>query len=99
MSVAHTPGPWEAIKVDDDLQQFGIVAAKQPMGARMNDICAVWLRGGKKKTEANARLIAAAPELLDALQAVVSDLELGAHPHLHIDQIRAAIAKATGEQT
>lgn len=50
-------------------------------------------------TEADARLIAAAPELLEALLVVLSDLEIGAHPHLHLDQIRAAIAKATGSQS
>lgn len=29
--------------------------------------------------------------LRDALAQVLSDLEIGAHPHLHIDQIRAVL--------
>lgn len=60
-----------------------------------------------------ARLIAAAPDLLAALRCALADLEgaLQAHhdgdPHGHdwkahalsIDEARAAIAKATGEQS
>lgn len=34
---------------------------------------------------------------LDALTNVLSDLEIGAHPHLHIDEIRAAIAALQAE--
>ena len=49
--------------------------------------------------EANARLIAAAPELLEALQAVLAYAPV---PYCAITrtvdaQVRAAIAKATGE--
>lgn len=32
-------------------------------------------------------------ELLDCLRTILSDLEIGAHPHLHIEYIRAVIAK------
>lgn len=48
---------------------------------------------------ANARLIAAAPELLEALKDAES--ELACQPRINsyvIDKVRAAIAKATGEQ-
>ena len=34
---------------------------------------------------------------LDALTTVLSDLEIGAHPQLHIDEIRAAIAALQAE--
>lgn len=50
-----------------------------------------------KMGKANAHLIASAPELLDVLRDVLDDLEIGAHPHLHIDAIRHAIAKAEGK--
>jgi len=45
---------------------------------------------------ANARLIAAAPDLLDVLKEIISDgLHCDVVPHLHY-KARAAIAKATG---
>ena len=47
--------------------------------------------------EANARLIAAAPELLQALDALVANLSEGDFiSESRIDAARAAIAKATG---
>jgi hypothetical protein len=52
----------------------------------------------------DARLIAAAPELLDACRCALADLEgivdelPGDHPaYLTIQELRAAITKATGE--
>ena len=51
--------------------------------------------------EANARLIAAAPDLLDALIKVVSvydDNHVGAIVGMSFDKARAAITKATAQQ-
>lgn len=47
--------------------------------------------------EANARLIAAAPELLEALRDLLNDYDGGIEPgeSTLIDKARAAIAKAT----
>lgn len=51
-----------------------------------------------ENSEANARLIAAAPDLLEALQALIRHAEkLGRHSGVY-DKARAAIARATGEQ-
>lgn len=72
---AFTRGPWEAVKVNDEFQSFGIVAAHQPMTDNILDIAAIWKRGGNKKSAANARLIAAAPDLLIALRNLVSCVE------------------------
>lgn len=46
--------------------------------------------------DANARLISAAPELLDALQEIVEAQKGGYLGWSHIDTASAAIAKATG---
>lgn len=77
MSTEHTPGPWKA---------FG-TAVYFP-----------GIRGGFDlrscpNPEANARLIAAAPDLLDALKEVV---RISDRKHDAWDAARAAIAKATG---
>ena len=52
---------------------------------------------GRSIALANARLIAAAPELLEALQAVMTEHEDG-YGLKCVEQVKAAIAKATGEQ-
>ena len=48
--------------------------------------------------EANTRLIAAAPEMLEALELVVSTYEAGGWPSATIVVAKAAIAKATGKE-
>jgi hypothetical protein len=68
---APTPGPWQSIFVGDGIHHASIICASDPVGTPAKDIAAVWDRGGAKKAEANARLIAAAPELLAALQALL----------------------------
>lgn len=67
-----------------------------------------WLQDNnlaKETTLANARLIAAAPELLEALTELLDQLETIGIPEwsgaegLSLDQARTAIAKATGGQS
>jgi hypothetical protein len=78
----HTPGPWHTAGE----QGVQIRSAK-------DQIAKVWtMRGNEWK--ANARLIAAAPELLEACKVALGIIGFGAEH----DQISAAIAKATGEQ-
>ena len=93
MKVQHTPGPWHTAG-DQGVQ---IRSAK-------DQIAKVWtMRGNEWK--ANARLIAAAPDLLAALSVVLRDVQaVDAEGHLAdielepaMYQARAAIAKATGE--
>jgi hypothetical protein len=92
----YTPGPWEF----DDKHSSGfpllcLYAAdnRNPFhGSRSDD-----------EQNANARLIAAAPELLEALRAITDQLERIGDTRYdkdgqYIDAARAAIAKATGEQ-
>jgi hypothetical protein len=87
-TIQHTPGPWRVdgllIKAIDHGKWFGIAKA-----------------GGTKLTiegnMANARLIATAPELLEALQTAVHYLGFEyASTDPHMVEIYAAIAKAKG---
>jgi hypothetical protein len=88
----HTPGPWTL----EDGEALVI------RGSDDGQICiANWLRGrgglgGRRKNDevqANARLIAAAPDLLDALKGVV---RIADRQTVEFDAARAAIAKAEG---
>ncbi|MGE5747314.1 MAG: hypothetical protein ACM33U_08635 [Solirubrobacterales bacterium] len=101
---AHTPGPWTTRGAqrgpDADI---GIVA---PGCAGVIAECFEEFRGRGVRTpmeaEANARLIAAAPELLEVARAAVLELTtvgIG-HGHTHsvdvVRQLQRAIAKAEG---
>ncbi|HGM6773279.1 TPA: hypothetical protein ACKQAW_003888 [Stenotrophomonas maltophilia] len=99
----HTPGPWscmsesahEGVYVDDCVHSVSKAAGRadiiclSPSHEDYELSAAMW--------DANARLIAAAPELLEAAMAFVApfdDIEV-VHDS-DIAMARAAIAKATG---
>lgn len=93
---AHTAGPWETIQYIYDMH---IVA----VNSDGSEICIAEMQAGSM---ADALLIAAAPDLLDALEEARDGLRWfrNAYPHDAevcgyevMDQIDAAIAKATGE--
>ncbi|MFA6063839.1 MAG: hypothetical protein WC736_14725 [Gallionella sp.] len=94
-AVGHTPGPWAAA---DTLSRTGLINVYGP--GRPLPI-AIVTGDYKTEREANARLIAAAPELLEALQAM---LEIYGPRNGAIERdgpcnyARAAIAKATGKK-
>lgn len=106
MTAQHTPGPWHFIGDSLTHRQFDIYAPNQPLGQH---VCTVNnLSVEKLYTRdagvalANARLIAAAPDLLAALQALIGEADLGEIDHDEetrqlLDAARAAIAKATGD--
>lgn len=82
----HTPGPWE-YRGHAWVQTAD--DKKTPI-ANFNFYAA---------TEANARLIAAAPDLLESLQELmVAADHVSGGPVTWLEKARAAIAKATGEQ-
>lgn len=92
MSTQFTPGPWEAVDVSEDAPcEFGVIAKNQVWHdkCKPSDICSVWWRSSNKRTRANARLIAAAPDLLAALIALNDDYK----------KALAAIAKHDGPVT
>ena len=75
MSATHTPGPWAYIQDEDgsfDVCQQGGAA----LTTWSSDVCRVYQIDGTQPeavAEANARLIAAAPELLDALDYLLTE--------------------------
>ncbi len=102
MNTKHTPGPWELGEIEQgqDGGEFVAIDGKNPKKRHMELARVVWKMEDDERSltqEANARLIAAAPDLLDALQAAIS--RQGYRPGEGPDwweQGRAAIAKATG---
>ena len=93
METKHTPGPWmfdATLKGDGSFGGSYIVS---------NNAKKTWPLAEVYR-EDNARLIAAAPDLLEALKALVADLKPYMGQGRMDDKIRnaiAAIAKATGE--
>jgi hypothetical protein len=102
MTAKHTLGPWRVETTEADGGTNFIYA-----GAPGNIYCIARLMrftGGIQSDSANARLIAAAPDLLEALRPF-ADIGIGSNPEyqpmIRLDRdaiiaARAAIAKATG---
>lgn len=63
MSAKHTPGPWAVDVMPGEVVVYEAVTLKNI------DICKM---GGNNNDGANARLIAAAPDMLAALQASIA---------------------------
>jgi hypothetical protein len=84
-----TPGPWNVIDCAGlEVEADGI------------SLCALWHSHDEEQEKANARLIAAAPCLLAALQACDEAMEYMSEYDIPITlpgQVKAAIKKATGE--
>ena len=84
----HTPGPWEVVPgLDDKARVFYV----RTIDNDLHYIAQIGRFG--ENAPANARLIAAAPDLLAALETAVAS---GKSWH-GISSARAAIAKAKGE--
>lgn len=105
MGTRHTPGPWMDCGFHDDGVDGERVIAS-PDGERMGYAVACVLPCGEpdmkpQLTLANARLIAAAPEMLEMLRSL--DAWLSFRPDLtsreEHGKVKALIAKATGEQS
>lgn len=96
----HTPGPWNAeIYVHGE---FAIVVHRQGHSGGTLVICSRKRHPGRQtEFEANARLIAAAPDLLESLTNLVGLAKLGAASldkyHAALSDAEAALAKARGE--
>jgi hypothetical protein len=109
MTAKHTPGPWVRRNIASARDIY--IAEANDGGAPSVAIVPTRVSRLADEEDANARLIAAAPDLLAALRRIVASDD--AHATLHapddddiarmveyaaaFDNARAAIAKATGE--
>ena len=110
----HTPGPWSVGEVSHKKQRVDIDSRSYDefmdnqrwTGLARTYGCEDYPEKGSEAMMANARLIAAAPELLEALRGMLA-LDEEHHQRGHCDddvcaevrKARAAIAKAKGEQS
>lgn len=94
---AHTPGPWVVEEWASDYGPTGDFSVYQVGAKNKYPIASIQEPFNGKKTKANANLIAAAPDLLEALWVATEHnaLHFG-EQHNTVIQGRAAIAKATG---
>ena len=86
---AHTPGPWRAWKGPNETV-WEILARVTEYGPPMRPIARVSVRhyGNEAEREANARLLAAAPDLLAAAAAFVE--------YVHGDWLEADVPPGEG---
>ena len=101
----HTPGPWNVERCTDEwFRETNHGERIVSVNKATYFVAAV--EGYGEESVANARLIAAAPDLLAALQNIMQDASEGGRkgraldllPRSSIEAARAAIAKATEEK-
>jgi hypothetical protein len=95
-----TPGPWIAASRPSSVVGLPIVSS--PQGRSIASVTFFALGEAFElhdlESQANARLIAAAPDLLRAAEALLDHLTFNAAPSQGIvDMFREALAKARGE--
>ena len=108
METKHTPGPWVVAGFPDNISYDAINAN----GPRV----VAWVKRDKEnpsdsdpvtlvEAKANARLIAAAPEMVELLRQVVNTLDIIPEDaanrftfHFDLDRLNALLAKLDGEK-
>lgn len=89
----HTPGPWRVKTYPGTLQYAKVFGPPHPIdGGDYAPLC-------ETSNEADAQLIAKAPELLEALRDLLKFSETWQGSSVEIVKARAAIAKAEGTET
>ena len=90
----HTPGPWAVYESMGAETVIGRIGVKAEVDIAHCNNC------DTSEARANARLIAAAPDLLFALDQAVTSMQDSGYPnsHLAVRCARAAIARATGKE-
>ena len=89
----HTPGPWRITNKSSFGDPAGICSID---GLHITGVCGYGMLDAQN--DANASLIAAAPDMLSALKKAELILRTSTHPlgKLTLEHVRAAIARATG---
>lgn len=98
----HTPGPWLSQYDDNGFFEISSDAVATPIHTSSGSktlmlqtrIAFTYSEG--ETDEANAHLIAAAPELLEVAESILADDMLQYLPGEYVAKVRAVIAKATG---
>jgi hypothetical protein len=90
-AAAHTPGPWRVLDVFTNLE----IVTDRPTA---NETESIVQFKGQRNAKANARLMVAAPELLQALNALHQLVTLESDLAFHLANVhaRGVIDKATG---
>ena len=101
MTTKHTAGPWTALQRGDDCgkwsRRWWIQGPSDAACAGVRNVAEVYDLKSAERQAANARLIAAAPDLLNMLQRMVDETSGGGKPCLlTLEQARAALEKARG---
>jgi hypothetical protein len=106
MKSQHTPGPWTLQHLEDNhggYPDWSIFCIRSPKNNLLAEVGLVD-RFESERIPANARLIAAAPELLEALQRLVNQIRDTCAKRkfsdgplaIEFDAARAAIARTEG---
>jgi hypothetical protein len=109
MKAQHTPGEWVAISKRKRGRKYYEHGEEITVGAYDPSFFGIAKVGGpanynmQETMRANARLIASAPELLEACKAVLDmnieiDMEYAPAFKAALDKVTAAIAKAEGKE-
>jgi hypothetical protein len=88
----HAPGPWTVEEYGDE--ESPALVIHSDIDFRICFMATPGLRDDPETIEANAHLIAAAPDMLAALQDIIKRNEI--QHWFNLDLARAAVSKATG---
>lgn len=97
MDTLHSPGPWTVTPTANPDKEFGISDSESTIVCRLDH----WRGDAEVTQDANAKLIAAAPDLLAAMVQFIYDVETWEDQGKDWDMVKMAkdaIEKATGKR-
>ena len=100
----HTPGPWEAVEVNEEIPlPAGVLIAVHKAGdySKQGCVCDIRAQGDGKYepevTNANAHLISASPEMYDALKEVLAEASSPSFDDERLAYVEVQMSKRTLE--